>query len=157
MNTVLADAVIRDGDREDQSAVAVVGALTVIVAGTVGVEAYIHAGPPPVRLTPTIEQAVVKATPGKPWAAERRAGDAIPQSCTAGRSHCQDRSPRRCPSRISTAVGVAIIVLCESLPGVSLVHSVLMLSVLLFAFYADGTPVPGWPAELATLQLRRAL
>jgi RNA polymerase sigma factor (sigma-70 family) len=152
----LADAVIRAMAMGTVKAVAVVvGALTLIVAGACGVEAYIHAGPPPVRVTPSVEQAVVKVSPGKPWAAERAATTANPALMPGW--------PLALPGSITAAVSVAdldgsgrlaIIVPCESLPGVSLVHSAPAPSVLLFAFYADGTPVPGWPAELVNPQLR---
>lgn len=156
VNAALADAVVRAMTMAKIKALAVaVGAFTVIVAGVCGVEAYIHAGPPPVRSTPSIEQAVVKATPGKPWAAER--------APVTGNPAIMPGWPLALPGSVTAAVSVAdldgsgrlaIIVPCESLPGVSIVHSAPTPSVLLFAFYADGTPVPGWPAELVNPQMR---
>lgn len=46
---------------------------------------------------------------------------------------------------------LAVIVPCESIHGgLALVHTKPTPSVLLYAFYADGAPVPGWPAELVS-------
>jgi RNA polymerase sigma factor (sigma-70 family) len=150
----LADAVIRAMAMGKVKVLAgAIGATALIAGGIVAVNAYIHPAPLPIQASNTVTVGTQSADPTNAWAIERVAPTnasilpgwpiALPGSVTASVSVADlDGSGR-----------LAVIVPCEPLDGETLVNKKPADSVLLYAFYADGSQVPGWPAQLVTPEL----
>jgi hypothetical protein len=151
----LADAVIRAMAAGKLKALAAaIGGVAIAVAGFVALESYIHASPGPIPAVP-IAAANTPSARASHWNAPHVAAPAgiapapgwpiaLPGSVPASAAIADlDGSGR-----------LAILVPCESIKGATLVNDEPAESVLLYAFYADGSPVPGWPAELVTPQVR---
>jgi RNA polymerase sigma factor (sigma-70 family) len=136
---------------------AAVGGVVVVSCIAWGVVSYIHPAPAPIHTVTSLAPARGSVVSNPNWSAQPAGREdnpliargwpiALPGSVTASPVVADLAGDGR----------LAVIVPCQRIPQERTVNGKSNESALLYAFYADGTPVPGWPAELVTPDVMRA-